>query len=200
MTRGFGASLLPQDMIKNLRKNVSELTPANIASTVHNQRAEWDRDYGTRRYPTKISVDKLFEPCEEEVTLGDDFKVVNENLNGMRMHFTAHRGFWSLMIYTMPDGKKEFSFNVSCGDMWTWHVGEAENHITSHHGAKAYQHWKRVVRADFEEQKVWLMKQAMKHCRGFRAWSVTCSDRSSKLLSEVPRIHVVNPGVAFMFL
>ena len=105
--KGFGASLAPRDLIKNLRTNVPELTPANIGETVQNHRAYWDADYGKRVSSIPINEEHLFTPLEASVdTQFEDFVIVNPKFKGMKMHLMAQRGFWSLTIDTMPNGKK----------------------------------------------------------------------------------------------
>jgi hypothetical protein len=199
--KGFGASLAPRDIIKNLRANVSELTPANIEETVHNQRAYWDDDYGKRLSNTCILQECLFNPLEASVTTEfEDFAILNPKLKGMKMHLMAQRGYWSLFIQTMPSGKKEFSFNVFCGNSHVWHPLEAKNNIVHHLGEDIYHQWKKVVLEDWKVQRGWLISQARKHCPGFRAWSVTANDSSTRLMKSCPRVTVIEPGVGFLFL
>jgi len=199
---GFGHSLAPRDIIRNLRHNVRELTPENIQSTVDQSRDYWDGDYGQRlQKGVCLTESDLWEPMEEKVVVGNgDFVTTNPNLRGTKQHLVAKRGHWVLFLYTLPNGKKEFSFNAQCGKLTAWHPGECRNRILHHFGQEIYDQWRALVKQDFKTQAPWLIAQARKHCSGYRAWSVTADDSSTRLLQRVPRVTVIQPGVAFLFL
>ena len=199
---GFGLSLSPRDMIKNLRHNVRELTPGNIQSTVDNYRQHWNSDYGKRLVKgLSLTESDLWNPSDEIIIDGSgDFVVDNPAFIGLQQHLFVQRGYWALIISTMPNGKKEFSFNVSCGGLMAWHPAECRNRILHYFGQETYDQWRTVVKEDFKTQAPWLIAQARKHCHGYRAWSVTADDSSTRLLQGVPRVTIIQPGVAFLFL
>ena len=61
-TAGFGSSLQPDQIIKNLKANVVQLSPENIAETVDDYRQMWDDDYGKRDFGpiTREEIFRLF--------------------------------------------------------------------------------------------------------------------------------------------
>jgi hypothetical protein len=199
MAQGFGIALSPQQEIKNFRHNVRALNPHNIAETVSVMREEWDKDYGRRDMgDAECSVESLFAYKEPEV-IGNTFVATRRRIKGTQVHFAAIHGHWSLMIYTMSDGKEEYSFNVDAGVVRTWHPQEAKNCILKRFPYETYCEWKRVVSSTYEESSNWLMAEAKKVMPGYRCWSITANESSSRLMRRTSGIYVVS-DVAFLFL
>ena len=201
MKKGFGTSVKsPKQEIKNLRSSVRALSPTNIHNTVIGYREMWDADYPHRKHYNGISKESLLSPDSSREVMTDSFKpsITNKKLIGMKMLFMARCGHWSLHVQVMPNGKKEFSFNVNAGSVHTWHPTEAKNAILQHHDKETYRQWKRVVMSEWKEASAWLPAEASKALPGFKAWSVT-SDASSTRLMKKAGIPVVSE-VAFLFL
>ena len=199
MSKGFGVALSPKQQIKNFRRNTPALTPQNIGIHVQTMRDQWNGDYGKRCASKATSIDKVMEVREPEVVVFSDWVIENKKMMGMKMHFCAHYGHWSLLLYTMPNGDKEWSINVSNGYTNTWHPTEAKNPLVKFHGEEVYHQWKRQVMSEYDEAIVWLMKEAKKACPGYTSWSITASESSARLMKRTPNVHVVS-GVAFLFL
>ena len=197
---GFGASLLPKDRIKNLIKNTPLLKKDSIEESVFNQRRVWDADYGNRGHNFKFfTEEKLFTPNESSVTDTSTMKI-NPSHSVKSVDFHAESGFWALMLTTHKDGRKDWQLSVDAGNCLVWHPGEGQNIILAHHSEDVYRQWKRTVMSTFKADTDWLLTQARKTLRGETRWSITSCDRSSALVSQIPRVSVLHPGVGFLHL
>lgn len=197
-TKGFGTKPNAKNLIKNFRTNTRHLNACNIFEFVKHNRKVWDADYPNRQMTT-LDSDELFQPGEVELNVNEKIGIVNPKFIGTQFHLSARRGFWGLLLITNPDGQKDFTFTVKVGDRWVFHPLEAKNNIARHHGEATYDEWRRLVKEDWKTQAPWLIAQAKKHCPDFQAYSVTCCDSSTRLMKSCPGIHVIEPGVAFLF-
>ena len=195
---GFGGSISADQIIKNLRANVSLLQGANIDSTVDELRSVWLKDYPNRKC-SPFSKEDLFNDRKTEVDDLSGMVINNPNHKGTQVKFSASHGHWSLMCMVQPNGIKDFQFCVWDGNRHVFHPLEARAHILQHHDEETFQEWKRLVMSQWEEASNWLIQEARKAIRGYRAWSVTCGDSSERLMKNCPRVEVRN-HVAFLYL
>jgi hypothetical protein len=199
--KGFSsATITPEQLIRNYRNSVKELSPSNIHETVDEKRSFWNADYPHRIHRVSTDKEHLLGLSDEHRIIDTSiFSVSNKRLTGIQHLFAAEYGHWHLLIYIMPDGTKEFSFNVHAGSVLTWHPAEARNNILHHYDSETYNEWKRVVMCEWDEASAWLMSQAKEALPGFKAWSVTADESSTRLMKSVDGISVVS-HVAFLFL
>ncbi len=193
----------PKNLIKNLRKNTKALTPENLDETIYVFRTEWDADYGRRRPKAPLTREELLEPKTREwkAVANEKANWNNKAYEGTKVLFSATTDHWNFNIIQFADGRKEFSFNVFVGDSGIWHTGEVENYLVGQ-DEETIREWKRMVMKSFLPSVQFFLDEAQKALPGFKAWSITSSDKSTKLLKQVKddRLVTLNQGVTFLFL
>ena len=194
----------PKNLIKNLRKNTKALTPQNLDETIDLYRSAWNDDYGQRYPNTPLTQEELLQPKVREWRVGGYKKPPKWNntaLERTKILFTGDTDHWHFQIIQFPSGKKEFSFNVLTGGMFIWHTGQVENFLQGH-DEETIREWKRMVMKSFLPSIQFFLNEAQKALPGFKAWSITSSDKSTKLLQQVKddRLVTLNQGVCFLFL
>lgn len=197
---GFAASLSPEARVKNLVKNTRILRPENIHAHVVGMRQHWNNDYGRRCSDIPFDKDDLFRT--DDMGTNGAFNLYKENKNHTvgKIHYLNSKGPWALVLQTHQNGEKDWSINVWAGNNFCFHEGEARNIILNQYDEETYKEWKRFVMARFEDDITPLIADARKEMRGWNAWSVTCSDSSTRLMRRVPRVTTIEPGVSFLFL
>ena len=197
---GFGASLTPQDRVKNLVKNTRILRPENIHEHVVRMRNHWNNDYGRRCSDTPFDKEDLFRT--DEIGTNGAFNLVKANKEHSvgRIHYLNHKGPWALILQTHKNGDKDWSINVWAGNNFVFHPQEGRNIILNQYDEETYREWKRFVMGRFEDDITPLIADARKEMGRWSAWSVTCCDSSSRLMRRVPRVTTIEPGVSFLFL
>ena len=194
----------PKNLIKNLRKNTKALTPQNLEETVWSSRKNWDDDYGRRSPDAPLTRQEILEPEIKEWWADDNPEgnwTDKKKWEGTKRHFLAMTDHWSFTIIQFPSGKKEFSFNVLVGKFGIWHTEQVENFLKGHDD-ETIREWKRMVMKSFLPSVQFFLDEAQKALPGFKAWSITSSDKSTKLLKQVKddRLVTLNQGVCFLFL
>ncbi len=200
-TKGFGTKPNAKNLIKNFRKNARHLNACNIVEFVDHNRHDWDADYPNREMTTQeLDRDKLFQPSEVKLQVNQQLETCNPKLFGTKHHLIVQRGFWGLMLISLPNGKKDFTFTVKVGDRLVFHPLQARNNIVRYFDKATYDEWRQMVKEDWKKQAPWLISQAKEHCPGYQAYSVTCCDSSTRLMKSCPGVYVIEPGVAFLFV
>jgi hypothetical protein len=194
---GFGASLGPDAIIKNLRSNIYDLRGDNIHSTVANSRAYWDADYPYRDCKP-FTKEELFRDRERVIVDVSKDQIVNPERMGIKSKFRAYCGAWGLTC-AVDRGHKDFTFTVFAGDRYVFHPLQAKANILRYHDEETFREWKRFVMSQWGEASTWLIQVARNAIPGFTAWSVTCCDSSERLMKNCPRVEVRN-HVAFLYL
>lgn len=203
MRTGFGLSVSPRDKVRNLLKNTRALQSQNIDGYVSRQRQSWNADYGCRGTNCDyFSVDELMNIPSNKPNDIDFLNslVINPNHSIQSVLFKASYGHWDLMITSQNYRKTpDWQLSLYTPASWAWHSGEIENIILAHHSEEILSDYKRLVMSQFKEATTSLIHQARRDCRGLTAWSITSSDRSSLLVSQIPRV-LVSSGVSFLTL
>lgn len=190
--RGFASAPIqtPRLIAKEMSKNIRTLG-INTAQTVVGLRELWDKDYPYRTCPY-FNEENIFLHKDRPYKEIKEVQLVNSTHTVQEILFLAQYKEWTLKVMRQKDGQMDWDFAVFNGKNGCFHPQEARNQILAHHSQEVYDRWRRHVRASFDVAAPVLLAKCREALPTLRAWSVTCSDSSERLMKSLDDVIVIN--------
>ena len=163
---------------------------------IHQQQAEWFRDYSNRHY--EYSLQDLLQCEHHELSLIEypSNTWVQQSHMRLKTIVSGKNGYWSVKICKdSRTGQYDFTISVSSGGMYRFHPDVIKNDITSKYGPLVYSTWREMIVNDLHSLEI--LVEVVRQRVSVVSHSLVCCPSSARLCRKVG-IRVKN-DFAFFF-